>query len=168
MNLKNRSFVAGSKSYGQMNFQKGRYGVYIAHENRHFANDLRIRRNHFCWIRDVKLLLVSNFIIFEPSMWAWQRKTCFGQLQLNWINQKWAFLQTVSEFDETSFVGTVSSKHSQIYFSRIFGISMWPRQIEMYVQIKYWMFYILIWRKTDWNSRMGLRNISDCVRNGGI
>ena len=56
-NLKNKSFVVGSKSYGQMNFQKGRYRVYIARENGHFANDLGIWRNHFCWIRDVKLLL---------------------------------------------------------------------------------------------------------------
>ena len=100
-------------------------------------------------------------------MWAWQRKMCFGQLQLNWIDHKWAFLQTVLEFDETSFFGTVSSKHSYIYFSGIFRISLWPRKIEMCVQIKYWMFYILIWRKTAWNSRMGLRNISYCVRNGG-
>ena len=60
-NLKNRSFIAESKSYGQMNFQKGRYGIYIAREIGHFANDLGIRRNHFCWIRDVKLLLGLKF-----------------------------------------------------------------------------------------------------------
>ena len=42
-NLKNRSFIAGIKSYGQMNFQKGRYGVNIARENGHFANDLGFR-----------------------------------------------------------------------------------------------------------------------------
>ena len=60
-NLKNRNFIAGIKSYGQMNFQKGRYRVYIALKNRHFANDLGIRRNHFCWIRDVKLLLGFKF-----------------------------------------------------------------------------------------------------------
>ena len=61
MNLKNRSFIAEIKSYGQMKFQKGRYRVYIARENSHFANDLRIRRNHFCWIQDVKLLLGFKF-----------------------------------------------------------------------------------------------------------
>ena len=64
-NLKNQIFIAESKSYGQMNFQKGRYGIYIARENGHFANDLRIRRNHFCWIQDVKLLLdskIHNFL----------------------------------------------------------------------------------------------------------
>ena len=60
-NLKNRSFIAGIKSYGQMNFQKGGYREYIALENRHFANDLGIRRNYFCWIRDVKLLLGFKF-----------------------------------------------------------------------------------------------------------
>ena len=41
-NLKNQGFIAGIKSYGQMNFQKGRYREYIALENRHFANDLEI------------------------------------------------------------------------------------------------------------------------------
>ena len=60
-NPKNQDYIVGVKSYGQMNFQKGRYRVYIARENSHFANDLRIRRNHFCWIRDVKLLLGFKF-----------------------------------------------------------------------------------------------------------
>ena len=60
-NLKNRIFIAESKSYGQMNFQKGRYEIYIASEIGHFAYDLGIRRNHFCWIRDVKLLLGFKF-----------------------------------------------------------------------------------------------------------
>ena len=60
-NLKNQIFIAESKSYGQMNFQKGRYGAYIAREIGHFAYDLGIRRNHFCWIRDVKLLLGFKF-----------------------------------------------------------------------------------------------------------
>ena len=53
----NQGFIAGIKSYCQINFQKGRYREYIALENRHFGNDFRIRRNHFYWIRDVKLLL---------------------------------------------------------------------------------------------------------------
>ena len=57
----NRSFIAESNSYGQMNFQKGRYGIYIAHEIGHFANDLGIRRNHFGWILDVMLLLGFKF-----------------------------------------------------------------------------------------------------------
>ena len=60
-NLKNRSFIVGSKSYGKMNFQKGRCRNYIARENGHFAYDLGIRRNQFCWIRDEKLLLGFKF-----------------------------------------------------------------------------------------------------------
>ena len=36
-------FHSGNQSYGQMNFQKGRYREYIALENRHFANNLKIR-----------------------------------------------------------------------------------------------------------------------------
>ena len=36
-NLKNRGFIAEIKSYGQMNFQKGRYGIYIDREIGHFA-----------------------------------------------------------------------------------------------------------------------------------
>ena len=70
-NLKNWIFITKSKSYGQMNFQKGRYGIYIARENGHFANDLRIRRNQFCWIQDVKLLLgfkFHNFWSYYVSM----------------------------------------------------------------------------------------------------
>ena len=60
-NLKNRIFIAERKSYGRMNFQQGRYGIYIAREIGHFAYDIGIRRNHFCWIRDVKLLLGFKF-----------------------------------------------------------------------------------------------------------
>ena len=72
-NLKNQSFIAGSKSYGQMNFQKGRYRNYIARENGHFANDLGIRRNHICWVREVKLFLGFKF----HNFWrAWQKKMC--------------------------------------------------------------------------------------------
>ena len=54
-------FRSGNKNYGQNNFQKGRYRIYIALKNRHFSNNLKIRRNHFCWIRDVKLLLGFKF-----------------------------------------------------------------------------------------------------------
>ena len=64
-NESEKSKFAGIKSYGQMNFHKGHYIEYRALKNRHFANDLCFRRNHFCWIRDVKLLLgfkIHNFL----------------------------------------------------------------------------------------------------------
>ena len=51
-----------------MNFQKGRYGIYIAREIGHFAYDLGIRRNHFCWIRDVKLSLGFKFQKYPLSL----------------------------------------------------------------------------------------------------
>ena len=57
----NSNFHSGKQNLWPNEFQKGRYGIYIAREIGHFANDLRIRRNHFCWIRDVKLLLGFKF-----------------------------------------------------------------------------------------------------------
>ena len=36
----------------------------------------------------------------------------FGQILLKWVDLKMAVFQTSSEFDETSFGGTVASKHS--------------------------------------------------------
>ena len=61
-----------------MNFQKGRYIIYIARENRHFVNDLRIRRNHFCWIRDVKLLLDSKIRNFLNQYVSVEKENVFG------------------------------------------------------------------------------------------
>ena len=95
-----------------MNFQKSRYGIYIAREIGHFANDLGIRRNHFCWVRDVKLLLRFRFHNFSNQYVSVAKENVFGRFLLNWIDQKMAIFPTNSEFDETSFVGTVSSKHS--------------------------------------------------------
>ena len=95
-----------------MNFLKSRYGVYIARENGHFANDLRIRRNHFCWIRDVMLLLDSKFRNFSNQYVGVAKENSFDQFQLILIDWKMAIFQTVLEFDETSFVRTVSSIRS--------------------------------------------------------
>ena len=111
-NLKNRSFIVGVKSYGQMNFQKGRYKVYIALKNGNFANDLGFQRNHFCWIRDVKLLLDSKFHNFPNQYVSMAKENAFDQFQLMLIDWKLAIFLTVSEFDETSFVRTVSSIRS--------------------------------------------------------
>ena len=95
-----------------MNFQIGRYIEYIAVENRYFAYDLGIRRNHFCWIWDVKLLLGFKFHNFLSWYVSGAKENVIGQFLLNWVDQKMAIFQTTSEFDETSFVGTVPSKHS--------------------------------------------------------
>jgi len=65
------------------------------------------------------------------------KENVFGRFLLNWIDQKWAIFQTVSEFDETSFVGTVSSKHSQKYFFRIFLTSfVTPVKLESTFELK--------------------------------
>ena len=62
-----------------MNFQKGRYGIYIAREIGHFAYDLRIRRNHFCWIRDVKLLQDSKNYNFWNLYVSMEQENVFCQ-----------------------------------------------------------------------------------------
>ena len=79
-NLKNRIFIAESKSYGQMNFQNGRYGIYIARENGHFAYDLGIRRNHFCWVRDAKLLLDFKFHNFSNQYVSVAKENVFWSI----------------------------------------------------------------------------------------
>ena len=53
---------------------------------------------------------------------------------VNLIDWKKSILQTDMEFDETSSYGTISSKYSEIQKFIIFGISMWPRQIKMYIE----------------------------------
>ena len=81
-------------------------------KNENFANDLGFRRNHFCWIRDVKLLLgikIHNFLNQYVSM---AKENAFDQFQLILIDWKMAIFHPVSEFDETSFIRTVSSIRS--------------------------------------------------------
>ena len=110
-NPKNQKFVAGIKRYVQLKILNSRYGIQ-ALKNSNFANDLGFRRNQFCWVRDVKLLLGFKFHNFSNQYVSVAKENAFDQFQLILIDWKLAIFQTVSEFDETSFVGTVSSKHS--------------------------------------------------------
>ena len=126
MNPKNWNFLAGIKSYVQLKIQNSRYGI-SALRNGNFANDLGFRRNHFCWIRDVKLLLDSKFCNFSNQYVSVAKENAFDQFLLNLIDRKLAIFQTVFKFYEIRFVRIVSSKHSEIYFSGIFLVSMWPR-----------------------------------------
>ena len=110
-NPRNQNFIAGIKSYVQLKIQNSRYGI-LALKNGNFANDLGFRRNHFCWIRDAKLLLGFKFHNFSNQYVSVAKENAFDQFQLILIDWKLAIFQTVSEFDETSFVRTVSSIRS--------------------------------------------------------
>ena len=110
-NPKNQKFVAGIKRYVQLKILNSRYGIQ-ALKNGHFANDLGFRRNQFCWVRDVKLLLDSKFHNFSNQYVGVVKENAFDQFQLILIDWKMAIFPTVSEFDETSFVRTVSSIRS--------------------------------------------------------
>ena len=110
-NPKNRDFIAGIKGYVQLKILNSRYGIQ-ALKNGNFANDLGFRRNHFCWVRDVKLLLGFMFHNFSNQYVSVAKEKAFDQFQLILIDWKMAISQTVSEFDETSFIRTVSSIRS--------------------------------------------------------
>ena len=110
-NLKNRNFIVGIKRYVQLKIRNSRYGIQ-ALKNGNFANDLGFRRNHFCWICDVKLLLDSKFHNFSNQYVSVAKENAFDRFQLILIDWKLAIFQTISEFDETSFVRTVSSIRS--------------------------------------------------------
>ena len=84
----------------------------IALKNGNFANDLSFRRNQFCWIRDVKLLLDSKIRNFSIQYVSVAKENAFDQFQLILIDWKMAIFQMVSEFDEISFVRVVSSIRS--------------------------------------------------------
>ena len=94
-----------------MKIQNSRYGI-LALKNGNFANDPGFRRNHFCWIRDVKLLLDSKFHNFSNQYVSVAKENAFDQFQSILIDWKMAVFLTVSGFDETSFVRTVSSIRS--------------------------------------------------------
>ena len=111
MNPNNQIFIAGIKRYVRLKILNSRYGIQ-ALKNRHFANDLGFRRNHFCWVRDVKLLLDSKFHNFSNQYVSMAKENAFDQFQLILIDWKMAIFQMVSEFDEISFVRTVSSIRS--------------------------------------------------------
>ena len=78
MNLKNQNFIAGIKRYGKFKIQNSRYGIQ-ALKNGHFANDLEFRRNQFCWVRDVKLLLDSKFYNFLNQYVSVAKENAFDQ-----------------------------------------------------------------------------------------
>ena len=110
-NPKNQDFIAGIKRYVQLKILNSRYGIQ-ALKNGNFANDLGFRRNHFCWIRIVKLLLGFKFHNFPNQYVSVAKENAFDQFQLILIDWKMAIFQTVSEFDENCFVRTVSSVRS--------------------------------------------------------
>ena len=97
--------------YVQFKIRNSRCGIQ-AFKNGHFANDLGFRRNQFCWVRDVKLLQDSKFHNFSNQYVSVAKENAFDQFQLVLIDWKLAIFLTVSEFDETSFVRTVSSIRS--------------------------------------------------------
>ena len=103
--------MAGIKSYVQLKIQNSCYGI-LAIENGNFANDLGFRRNHFYWIRDVKLLLGFKIRNFLNQFVSVAKENAFDRFQMILIDWKMAIFQTVSEFDEISFVRTVSSIQS--------------------------------------------------------
>ena len=110
-NPKNQDFISGIKRYVQLKILNSRYGIQ-ALKNGNFANDLGFLRSHFCWIRDVKLLLGFKFHNFSNQYVSVAKENAFDQFQLILIDWKLAIFQTVSDFDETSFVRTVSSIRS--------------------------------------------------------
>ena len=110
-NPKNQKFVGGIKRYVQLKILNSRYGIQ-ALKNGNFANDLGFRRNHFCWIRSVKSLLGFKFHNFSNQYVSVAKENAFDQFQLILIDWKMTIFPTVSEFDEISFVRTVSSIRS--------------------------------------------------------
>ena len=111
MNPKNKNFIAGIKRYVQLKILNSRYGIQ-ALKNGNFANDLGFRRNYFCWVHGIKLLLGFKFHNFSNQYVSVEKENAFDQFQLILIDWKMANFPTVSEFDETSFVRTVSSIRS--------------------------------------------------------
>ena len=113
--LTNWDFILEMIRYVQFKIRNSRCGIYIylyiykALKNGYFADDLGFRRNHFCWVRSVKLLLGFKFHNFSNQYVSVAKENAFDQFQLILIDWKLAIFQTVSEFDETSFVRTVSS-----------------------------------------------------------
>ena len=106
-NPTNRDFILRIKRYVQLKILNSRYGIQ-ALKNGNFAYGLRFRRNHFCWVRDVKLLLGFKFHNFSNQYVSVAKENAFDQFQLILIDWKLAIFPTVSEFDETSFIRTVS------------------------------------------------------------
>ena len=94
-----------------MKIQNSRYGI-LALKNWNFADDLGFRRNLICWICDVKLLLGYKIRNFSNQYVSVAKENAFDQFQLILIDWKMAIFQTISEFNETSFVRTVSSIRS--------------------------------------------------------
>ena len=78
MNLKNQNFLTGIKRYVQLKFLNSRYGIQ-ALKNGNFANDLGFRRNQFCWVWDVKLLLGFKFHNFLNQYVSVPKENVFDQ-----------------------------------------------------------------------------------------
>ena len=78
MNPKNQNFIVGIKRYVQLKILNSRYGIQ-ALKNGNFANELGFRRNHFGWIRDVKLLLGFKFRNFSNQYVSVAKENAFDQ-----------------------------------------------------------------------------------------
>ena len=63
-------------------------------ENRNFTNDFGFWRNHFCWIRYVRLLLGFKFHNFSNQYVSAAKENAFDQFQLILIDWKMAIFQT--------------------------------------------------------------------------
>ena len=113
----------GIKCYVQLKFQNSRYGN-IALKNGNFANDLGFRRNHFCWIRDVKLLLDSKFHNFLNQYVSVAKENAFDQFQLILIDWKMAIFKRSQNSTKLVLLGPYRQYEARKYFSGIFLVSM--------------------------------------------
>ena len=111
-----------------MNFQKGRYGIYIAREIGHFAYDLGIRRNHFCWVRDVKLLLDSNFHNFSNQYVSVAKENVFWSIIVKLDRPEMGhFCKLSQNLTKLVLLRPYRQYEARKYFLGIFRVSMWPR-----------------------------------------
>ena len=125
MNSKNWNFIAGIKRYAQLKIQNSRYGI-LALKNGNFANELGFRRNHFCWIRDVKLLLDSKIHNFLNQYVSVAKLNVFYQFQLILIDWKITIFKRSQNLTKLVLLGLYHQYEARNIFSRIFRIRMWP------------------------------------------
>ena len=123
-NLKNWNFIAGIERYGQLNILNSQYRIVMALKNRNFANDLRFRRNHFCWVREVKLLLGFKFHNFLNQYVTVAQLNVFCQFR---STRKWPFFKRSRNSMKSVLLGPYRRYEARKYFSGIFRVRMWPR-----------------------------------------
>ena len=126
MNPTNWNFLVGIKRYVQLKIQISRYGI-LALKNGNFAHDLGFRRNHFCWIRDVKLLLgfkIRNFLNQYVSV---AKENAFWQFQSISIDQKMVFFKRSQNLMKLVLLESYRQYEARKYFLGIFRVRMWPQ-----------------------------------------